>query len=153
LDGTVHRLALDASTEPELDAGQCGEALREQRVVARDLGQLQRPACVVLGRGGTDGELEDVGDARVQRGAEGQVVTRVVERLTEARQRAIGVDRALEHVPEPQENLGPARTARRLEQRPLQELTGRTKVSDALLTRRSFDEARPALRTLLRARA
>jgi hypothetical protein len=58
-------LTLDASTEPELDAGERGEALGEQSIVARALGKLQGAACVILGCGGTGRELHDVGDVRV----------------------------------------------------------------------------------------
>jgi hypothetical protein len=60
LDGAFHRPTLDASTQPELDASQRRQALRKQGVVTCAFSELQGKACVVLGRGGTSGELHDV---------------------------------------------------------------------------------------------
>jgi hypothetical protein len=100
LDGAFDCRALDASTEPELDARERGQALCEQGIVTCSFGKLQGTARVILGRGRAGGELRDVGDVCVECGSKRGIVLGVIEGFAKTLQRSIEMDRVLQHAAE-----------------------------------------------------
>jgi hypothetical protein len=151
LDGAFHRPTLDASTQPELDASERGQALRKQGAVTCAFSELQGTACVVLGRSGTSSELQDVGHVCVEGATKSGVVLGMVERIAETLERSIGMDRVLEHVTETQENLRATPTAWGVRKRFLEQVARSPQVADVLLKRCSFEKTRPVFRTVGRA--
>ena len=119
-DGPFHCLALEATTAPEVDAGERGQALCEQSIVACAFGKLQGTARVILCRGRAGAELHDIGDVRVQGGAESRIGPGMVERLAKTARARSKWPESLSTPPRSKRACARCRPLRRLRERLLE---------------------------------